>query len=1155
MNSRLKKLLIAAGAGFGVIAVVVGVAFATLDPKKIIGEKKDALLQDLSLKLGRELKSGDVTARVGTSLGATISGVRLAGPTGDDGQVGKPQLEIQQVDVQLSLLRALITFGKDLHVERFTVDGLVVRAARDDAGVWNFQDILDKLAADDAKAGKDEKPDAPTDTSALAGLRVANVSVRNGRVELDDAVLGRPLAVSALNVNVSDVVLGEALTVALTASLEDAGKKSPVELSVKLAQLPKDLNFDPLPDVDVKAVLTDVDLAPWGGLVPADVPAPVQGTLRANVTAKLSKNIDVVDVNGTVMARGLVLRDSIGALAGKAERLAAPRGSALDLDVDVGLHLDPEQTRLEKLKITGSGVNVDGTLTMQGSGLAGLKTAAVKAKVDDLAKLLGALPPSLRGLPPEVKIDGPLDATLQKTGDALTGNLGLDGARVRYLSKDEKTGVEEAVFDKAAGKLLNLKLNGKTGSDALTIDDFALVVDTFKLGGKVSLPQKDGEPLTADIHSGVIPLASLQGLLPPFKDAIGRGQKVEGNVSIDVTAKSVGGKQEALIEAALKNLDVNLASTVVKGSGTIEVKAAPGGGDVAIVAKADLDGLSIVKTSDGETTLNKSAGTPLRLDADVKKGESQATINSVKLLIGKSAINGKGSVTNIGKKGEALNLDFGSVDLAFNDLRGALPGASKLPAGGRLKGSLALKGGLSAAALGLDANNLDISFGSSAIKGRVSVDNFDKLILDVDLTQLVLGFDDLRPLGEATGDLPKGGRFDGSLKLKGDMSKKSTVVVDVKINKLVAGRSDLKGAIKITDLDKPKFALGTQSDFLDVDGLRAAFGGGGDDTPAKPSKDDNPHGLSRSTREMLSGVSGKATLMAKTALVKDMTMTNFTGVLVMTRGVAKFEKLDFGFYGGTVSATGTSLDLPSERTKYDLDFTAKNVDFGAFLADQTPVGKLFKGTLSPKVKVKGRGIAPGDFAISADGPAELSFKQLSIATLDVLGPIGDAMKKTGKATGFNAAAASNEKGLTLTNFTALTRFIGGKLKFEKPVDADTPFGKMKIEGGTGLDSKLDFKSTLNLSPATIKKMTGGKLTVKSDIPVPMKIGGTWDKPVITGVEIDKLLTAIGGAVVGDVLDKVTGGKDAKDVGKDVGKDVVKGVTDLLGGGKKKKKKK
>jgi len=275
----------------------------------------------------------------------------------------------------------------------------------------------------------------------------------------------------------------------------------------------------------------------------------------------------------------------------------------------------------------------------------------------------------------------------------------------------------------------------------------------------------------------------------------------------------------------------------------------------------------------------------------------------------------------------------------------------------------------------------------------------------------------------------------------------------------------------------------------------------------------------------------------------------------MTRGVAKFDKLDFGFYGGTVSATGTLLDLPAEKTRYELDFAAKNVDFGAFLADQTPVGKLFKGTLSPKVKVKGRGLAPGDFAISADGPAELSFKQLSIATLDVLGPIGDAMKKTGKATGFNAAAASNEKGLTLTNFTALTRFIGGKLKFEKPVDADTPFGKMKIEGGTGLDSKLDFKSTLNLSPATIKKMTGGKLTVKSDIPVPMKIGGTWDKPVITGVEIDKLLTAIGGAVVGDVLDKVTGGKDAKDVAKDVGKDVAKGVTDLLGGGKKKKKKK
>lgn len=1147
-----KKLLIAVAAVLGLLVVVVGVAFATLDPQKLITEKKDALLKDVSAKIGRELTSGAVTARVGSSLGATISGVKLAGPKNDDGTASPAQLEIQQIDVRLSLLRALMTFGKDLYVEAFTVDGLVVRAARDADGVWDFQDILDKLAADDLKDA--DQPKEKTDTTALQGLRVAGINVRNGRIELNDAVLGRPIAVSGLNVGVSDVVLGDPLAVTVKADLEDSGKKSPVDIAVKLATLPKDLNFDPLPDVDVKAVLTDVDLGPWGGLAPADAPAPVAGTLRTDVTAKLTKNTDVVDVNGTVMARGLVLRDAIGATAGKAERLAAPRGSPLDLDVTIGLHLDPEQTRLEKLKVSGSGVDVDGSLTMQGSGLAGLKTAAVKAKVADLAKLLGALPPSLRGLPPEVKIDGPLDAALTKNGDALTGNVVLDGAHVVYLSTDEKTGVTSPAFDKAAGKPLNLKLAGKSDDKALTVDDFALVVDSFKLGGKLVLPTKDGEALTADVHSGAIGLSSLQGLVPPFREAIGKGQKVEGTVAVDVNAKSVGGKQEAVIALGLKNLDVNLASTVVKGSGGVDVKAAPGGADVAIVVKADLDGISIVKTSDGETSLNKPAGLPLRLDVDVKKGESSAVINSAKLVIGKSAISGKGNINNMGKKGESMSLDFGAVDVAFNDLRQALPGASKLPAGGRLKGSLALKGGLSAALLGLDAKNLDISFGSSAIKGNVSVDNFDKPVVDVDLTQLVLGFDDLRPISESTADLPAGGRFDGTLKLKGDTAKKSTMKVDVKINKLLAGKSDLKGAIQITNLDQPKFAMGTQSEFLDVDGLRAAFGGGGDEkTPAKKTKDENPHGLSKSTRDMLAGVSGKANLQAKKALVKDMTMTNFNGTLIMTRGVAKFDKLDFGFYGGTVTASGTSLDLPSERTKYAIDFSAKNVDFGAFMADQTSMGKLFKGTVSPELHVKGKGLAPGDFAITADGPAEMKFKELTIGSLDVLGPINDALGKS-KAGKLGTASAKGEKGLQLVNFTALAKFVGGKMKLEKPIDADTPLGKMNITGSTGMDNSLDFKSVLQLTPETIKSMTGGKVKVKNAIPVPFKIGGSWDKPSITGIEIDKLVTAILGDAAGDIVDKVTGGKTdkVKDKAEDAAKDALGG---LLGGGDKKKDKK
>jgi hypothetical protein len=678
-----------------------------------------------------------------------------------------------------------------------------------------------------------------------------------------------------------------------------------------------------------------------------------------------------------------------------------------------------------------------------------------------------------------------------------------------------------------------------------------LIVDTIRIGGKIAIPVDAAAPLSADIHSGALSLASLQGLVPPFKDAIGRGQKVEGTVALDVVAQSAGGRQQAQVELAMKAMDVHLASTTVRGDGAIAIKAVPGGDDVALVVTADLDRLSIQKVSDGETALNKPAGLPLRLDVDVKKAKTEATIQSAKLVIGRSAMTGRGRVTDLGGRNERLSLDFGSVDVAFDDLRQALPGAGRLPAGGRLKGALALRGGLATKTMGLDARGLDLTFGRSRIAGDVSVDDLADPRLDVRLATVSLAFDDLRPLSMSMGDLPAGGSFAGSVVVKGDTQKMSTLAVDVKIDRLQAAGSDLKGALKLTNLDAPKFTLETQSDFLDVDALRATFGGGDDRPATKASKavDDNPHGLSKETRATLAGVSGKATMTAKRARVKGASLSNFKGSLTMTRGVTRFDTLEFGFYGGTVQASGTNLDLPAERTRYDLRVKAKDVDLGAFLSEQSGLGRLFKGRVSPSLEIKGKGLAVGDFALTAEGPAALTFASLQVASLDLLGPIGAAVKKSGKAGGFNAASARESKqGLTLSGFEALTRFVGGKLKLEKPVEADSPLGRIRFEGTTGLDNTLDLKTTLNLSPAMVAKLTGGKVKVKNAVPIPMRIGGSWDKPQVTGVEVDKLLLAIVGDKAGALLDK----------GKDAAEEAVKGaigdaVGGLVGGDKKKDK--
>jgi hypothetical protein len=860
------------------------------------------------------------------------------------------------------------------------------------------------------------------------------------------------------------------------------------------------------------------------------------------------RNLDNVVVDGDISARGLVLRDALGAAATKAERLAAPRGAPADLDLRVDASLDGPLLKVKTLTLQGVGTSITASLEQRGEGLAGLQTAAVTGRVDDLGRLLAIAPPSLAVVPPALRLEGPVDFNLDKAGPTLRGGIVLDAARVRYIDTDE-AGTSSTVLDKGAGRPLRLTLVGDERDGQLAISDLALVVDTVKVGGTVSIPLDADAPFAADLHSGAVSLLSLQGLIPPFAAAIGRGDKVAGTVQIDVVASAQGKAQVADAAVALSDLDVNVSGLTLRGRGRVAVKATPGDTDVGIVTVADFDGLSVQRRSGGELTLNKAAGVPLRLDADVTKGTTSAVIRAVSLSIGKSRISGKGDVKALGGADERLALDFGAVDVAFDDLRAALPGASSLPPGGRVKGALSLRGATAVERMALDVRGLDLSFGTSRLQGDVSIDNLDAPRVNVDLGKVQIAFDDLRRFSDVVADLPAGSRFEGALKVSGDTAKRPTMSVDATIGRLVIGESDLRGSIALKNLASPQFSMSTESSRLDVDALRAAFGGGDDDASTPPKKNENPAGLSKATRDLLAGVNGRASIKAARAIVKGMTMTHFSGALVMTRGVARFETLDFGLFGGTVSASGTVLDLPAERTRYDLRLSGTDVDFGQLVSAHSPIGRVFSGKLSPKVEIKGRGLSPGDFAISAEGPAALTFRQLVVAGLDLRAPIAAAMT-AGKAKGFQASSSGRAPpGLSLSGFTALTELKGGQLRFQKPVTVDTPLGAMTIDGTTGLDARLDLRSTLQLTPQAVASMTNGAVTLKGPIPVPLRIGGTWDAPRVSGVDVKALLAAVLGAAATDAIDA---GKDAvKDAAADAARDAVGRV---LGGKKKKKNK-
>src|SRR4051794_28673886 len=108
MNKALKVVLLIVG-----LIVVSGIAAVfLLDPQAYIEAKKDEVLKDVSAKLGRTLSVGQVKGSVIGGLHATVDDVRLAGPTPD----AKPQAAVKQVDLRMSLWKAITSFGKILEV-------------------------------------------------------------------------------------------------------------------------------------------------------------------------------------------------------------------------------------------------------------------------------------------------------------------------------------------------------------------------------------------------------------------------------------------------------------------------------------------------------------------------------------------------------------------------------------------------------------------------------------------------------------------------------------------------------------------------------------------------------------------------------------------------------------------------------------------------------------------------------------------------------------------------------------------------------------------------------------------------------------------------------------------------------------------------------
>ncbi|MFZ9889268.1 MAG: AsmA family protein, partial [Myxococcota bacterium] len=637
-----------------------------------------------------------------------------------------------------------------------------------------------------------------------------------------------------------------------------------------------------------------------------------------------------------------------------------------------------------------------------------------------------------------------------------------------------------------------------------------------------TLPLDSAAPLQADLHTGKVTFASLQGVLPPFREAVARQGSLRGELALDVEAAAQGGHQQAKASIALTGVELSTRGFEARGDGTISVDLAPTGDSVVVAALADLTTMMLRSDAeDGSRVLDKPQGMPLRVKVNVAKSGSAAEVEEAAMEFGGTRVAGRGRATGLDGPSPVLDVDFGNVDIAFDDLRRTLPGAGQLPAGGTFKARLKLIGAPTAlSTVGVDVSDLGLRFGRSEVRGQLKLHDLESPAIDAKLDVVKVAFDDLAPLLDED-TLPKGGRYEGKVDLSHPPTASPATRVAVHLDRLELAGSNLAGNASVVVDKDTRFAFDLRGDNLDLDAISAAFEEG-DESSSKgaPSHDDNPHGLSKSTRESLARVSGEGKIRAASVVYAGLPMQNFVGSLRMQRGVVEFEALDFGIYGGTVSAKGTSFQLPAEYTGYGLKLKVEGLDLGSALKAHSDIGDVLLGKVSQDIDLTGRGLAKADLISSLQGPTTVRSSSLRLGSLDLLGPVlrslSEGAKKIPGAPPVRAAVAD---GTQLQDVEAWLRLQGGRWTLERPLVSKTAFGQVTFTGGAGLDDKLALDALLALSPSTIKGWTGGKVIPKDDVTVPLKVGGTWQRPEVKGPDASTLARSVFVSALGAGLEQ------------------------------------
>jgi AsmA protein len=425
------------------VVLVAGVLFA-LDRIILSQARKQA--ETLSRQLGRPVEIGGVATKLWGGLGVRVTDLAIGAGEGEP----LPLAELRRVEVEASLLRALRTGGKEIHVREAVVEGLRVNVVKLPDGTTNVERVSERLAK--AEGEPAEPAREPTAEPALRVLRVDRAAVENARIAfLDRTVPGaKELYVDDLDVEVKDLETGKPLELVVRAAV--LAQKQNLELRVKAAPLPASL--EPVPE-EVVLKVEPIVLDPLAPFLPAEAGfrgGSFQADLSADLGAAVPGGAGPTRVKGGFRATRLAFAGQEG-------------GKALDVALDADLEADAGKgdLRIGKLVLTA------GPAALVGKGRAsGLRSDAPRFEG---LEIVG------RGLDPQALTAYYPPLRKQMGGAIVAGPVGL----VVRGSGSEATQTAEARIDLTPVRLVVPEQLAKAAGAPMTL---VVKVDAAQSGGR-----------------------------------------------------------------------------------------------------------------------------------------------------------------------------------------------------------------------------------------------------------------------------------------------------------------------------------------------------------------------------------------------------------------------------------------------------------------------------------------------------------------------------------------------------------------------------------------------------------------------------------------------------------------------------------------------